>query len=136
MTFYTPRSAWQMERDFIKAGRNEALVRQSGCCKYCFEPLTATTATAEHRVARSNRGSNLKHNIDAACQPCNRLKGSMTAGQFLKAIKNPGVRWEFLLAQSRRRIWLRMHRACRNIGRAVGMEVKLPIGPIASERRA
>lgn len=123
-------SAKQIERNIIKRGRDAALSAQSGCCKYCFEPLTAATATAEHRVARSAGGSNLAHNIDAACLRCNRLKGTATAGAFLKAIKFPtiGADLELLLANARRKIWLKTHRSCRAIGRAVGMAVSSPVG--------
>lgn len=124
------RYAKQIQNDIVRRGRNAALVVQSGCCKYCFEPLTEKTVTAEHRVPRSQGGSNLAHNIDAACLRCNRLKGTATAGAFLKAIKSPavGADLELLLAHARRKIWLKTHRSCRAIGRAVGMAVVSPVG--------
>lgn len=118
----------RIEREFITKGRATASARQSNCCKYCFEPFTVSPATAEHRVPRSKGGSNLEHNIDAACGRCNKLKGSMTAGQFVAAIKSGGGTLEMMLAWSRRRIWIRTHRACRDIGRAVGFVVEGPIG--------
>lgn len=124
------RYAKQIEQEIIRRGRGAALAAQSGCCKYCFEPLTEKTVTAEHRVPRSMGGSNLAHNIDAACLRCNRLKGLSSPGEFLKAIKFPTVasELELLLAHSRRKIWLKTHRSCRAIGRAVGMQVASPVG--------
>lgn len=122
--------AFEMRKEFIAKGRSAAATRQGGCCKYCFEPFAVSPATAEHRVPRSKGGSNLAHNIDAACARCNKLKAAMTVGEFLKRIKHPdGGSVELLLAASRRRIWLRTHRARRRIGQFVGIELDLPIGP-------
>lgn len=122
--------AFKIERSIIARGRAEAVEKQAHCCKYCFEPFSVSPATAEHRVPRSKGGSNLPHNIDAACSRCNSLKGSLTSGQFLKMIKRvDGItEMEHMMAYSRRRIWLTAHRACRNIGRSVGMLVDGPLG--------
>ena len=123
--------AKRMERGFITRSRASASASQAHCCKYCFEPFSVSPATAEHRVPRSKGGSNLEHNIDAACKRCNTLKGSMTAGQFVKAIKTPAGSLEMLLAYARRRIWLKTHRASRAIGRAAGFVPVTPIGRAA-----
>lgn len=125
------RPAKRLERQYIANGRANAATRQAGCCKYCFEPFNVSPATADHRTARSKGGSNLPHNIDAVCEACNTLKGDMSAGAYSKAIKQPssGASLDLQLAHSRRRLWLKTHRACRNILRFVGLP---DIGPLAS----
>ncbi|OAM73049.1 HNH endonuclease [Devosia elaeis] len=120
-----------MERDLISKGRKAAAARQAGCCKYCFVPFSVSPATAEHRVPRSKGGSNLGHNIDAACERCNKLKATMGAKRFVGVIKGTpqiGAPLELTLAWSRRRIWLKTHRVCRDIGRIVGMADTGPLG--------
>ena len=107
--------------------RAEAAARQGHCCKYCFEPFSVSPATADHRKPRSAGGMNFADNIDAACVSCNSLKGSMSAGAFLKAIKAAAGPLPMLLAYARRRIWLSAHRASRNIGRAAGVEINNPL---------
>jgi hypothetical protein len=115
--------------EMLRRGKTAALEAQSGCCKYCFEPLTVRLATAEHRVPKSKGGSNLAHNIDAACADCNLAKATMTAGAFLKAVKQPeGHGFHIWRAWMRRRLWLATHRACRNIGYAAGLMNTTPLG--------
>lgn len=121
---------WKMQQISIRKNKEAALTEQAGCCKYCFEPIKVSKATADHRKAKKNGGGNGKENIDAVCFDCNQLKGHKTAGDFLKLIKAPPVdsSLSMLLAASRRRIWLKTHRAVRNIARASGIEVSSPIG--------
>lgn len=121
------RSRLEIQR--IKEGREAAWQQQKGCCKYCYTPLKKEEVTADHRIARSKGGSNLPMNIDAVCEPCNVAKDNMNPGVFLREIKNPTPGASFLLhlAWSRRRVSLKMHRAVRNIGRAAGVEVNVPI---------
>lgn len=122
----------KLERTYIVTGRNEALERQCSCCRYCYEPITSDTVTADHRVSRKQGGSNLKHNIDAVCKPCNQAKGCMTEGQFLKVIKNPplGSHVSILLTFARRKIWIKTHKTCKNISNVVGMVYDTPVGKI------
>lgn len=122
----------KLERTFIVNGRNEALDRQSSCCRYCYEPLTKKNVTADHRVPVVQGGSNLKHNIDALCRPCNMAKDHMSEAQFLKIIKNPpsGSTIYILLTFARRKIWIKTHKACKNISNIVGLEYDTPIGKI------
>lgn len=122
--------ARKAEADFLRRARIEALTEQSGCCKYCFEPLTIAKATADHVVARRNGGTNARANIVACCAACNVAKGCMTASSFLRAIRAPlpGSRLGVLMAWSRRRIWLATHRASRNIRRSVGLPNESPVG--------
>lgn len=122
--------AWKQQQISVRKSKEKALIDQAGCCKYCFEPMQPKRATADHRKAKKNGGGNEKKNIDAVCFSCNQLKGHKTAGDFLKLIKFPpeGSPLGLLLANSRRRVWLKTHRAVRNIARASGLEVHLPIG--------
>lgn len=124
----TKAKAQKREHDLIKAGRKEALEAQNGFCRYCYAPISEEEATADHRIPRSKGGSNLAHNIDALCSPCNNAKGHMNPGIFLKEIKNPspGSPLPLLLSWSRRKIWLKTHRACRYIGEMAGFEPHIP----------
>lgn len=121
------RSKLEMQK--MKEGREVAWKQQKKCCKYCYTPLERHEVTADHRIAKSKGGSNLAFNIDALCEPCNVAKDDMNPGVFLREIKNPTPGGSFLLhlAWSRRRVSLKMHRAVRNIGRAAGVEVNVPI---------
>jgi len=123
------RKTKMIEADIVRRSRLEAWEKQARCCKYCFEPLTFAKSTAEHRVPKSKGGTNMRANIDAACAPCNRAKGSTSAKAFLAMLRHPeGVPFNVLMAWSRRRIWLATHRACRNIRRSVGLDNNTPVG--------
>lgn len=121
------RSSLEIQK--MREGREAAWEVQKGCCKYCYSPLSKHELTADHRVPRSKGGSNLSVNIDALCKSCNTAKGSMNPGLFLREIKNPshGASFPLLMAWSRRKVSLKMHRAIRNIGRMYGVEVNVPI---------
>jgi hypothetical protein len=110
------------ERTWVKIARQDALKQQKSRCLYCYDPLAARTATAEHRKAKSRGGSDTTDNIGASCQPCNALKGSAGEKAFINSIKNPksGGPIAYWLAWNRRRINLAEMRACRNILRYVG----------------
>jgi 5-methylcytosine-specific restriction endonuclease McrA len=124
------RGQKQIAGDILRNHRREAWEEQQRCCKYCLEPLPFHASTAEHRVPKSKGGTNARANIDAACQPCNKAKGSSPAAWFAKAIRNPpvGASFAVLMAWSRRRIWLAIHRASRNIAYAVGLPNPSPVG--------
>lgn len=89
------------QRAWLKAYRIEAHNRQDGRCRYCTRPLTLAEVTAEHRVPRCKGGSTSAENIDAACVACNRLKGSFSQDEFLRAILKPSCRrdgWPLYMA--------------------------------------
>lgn len=101
--------------------RVEAWIAQEGKCQYCHEPIKRAAATADHKVARINGGTTKRENIKAACVACNKTKGNLSEGAYLKKIKSPapGDNLHVWLAWSRRRIWLRTERACQRITRMV-----------------
>lgn len=119
----------RMNAAFLRRYRLEAWEDQGHCCKYCHAPLPTALVTADHRVPRSRGGTNMRRNIDALCRECNSAKGSMSAGAFAKAIRDPsGHALHMKLAWARRRIWIAAHRACRNIARSAGLANETPIG--------
>lgn len=124
----TKAKAQKLEHTFIKKARDEALKNQNGFCFYCYEPLTKETATADHKIPKSQGGSNLDFNINALCSACNNAKGHMSHSVFLREIKNPSPNCplSLLLSWSRRKIWLKTHRSRRYIGEFVGFEPTLP----------
>ena len=113
---------------FLKAYRASALTAQGGHCKYCFEPLPRSVATADHRVPKKHGGADHQHNIVAACQPCNKAKGHMTEAAFMAAIKGTAsAPLPILLIRSHRRIWQATHASCKRILATVGAEYHGPI---------
>lgn len=104
--------------------RNDALVRQSGRCAYCKDPLPARRATADHVVARRRGGVTEPGNIKACCQPCNALKGAMTEKRFMRQLRHPpaAASWPLLMAHMRWRIAKRLEKAERRILALVGHE--------------
>lgn len=113
----------RLEAAFLRVYREQARVQQMSRCKYCHDPLTARSATADHVKARSRNGSNRQENIVAACEPCNKAKGSMTVGAFQKLLHSfpHGHGIPILLAWSRRRINLAAARAEKRILRYMGL---------------
>lgn len=84
-------SRWRLSRAFTKMYRDEALVAQDMCCRYCRDPLTYRTSTVEHRVPRSRHGDSRRENIAASCQPCNLAKGAMTDEEFMSLLQSEPV---------------------------------------------
>lgn len=110
------------DQAWLRAFRSDAATEQLGLCLYCTVPLTAETLTGDHLVPRSRGGQTTRENIGASCEGCNRAKGDLPAGQFHNLIRRmpaPGSPLRLWMAWSRRRIWVRTHRACRHIDRAV-----------------
>lgn len=107
------------EQTWVRVFRADACTSQGGLCRYCQEPLTRTTLTGDHAVPRALGGTTERSNIRAACANCNLAKGRMPEKAFLSAIKTlaPGASLRMMLAYSRRRIWVRTHRACERIER-------------------
>lgn len=60
--------------------------RQNCLCYWCHrtlkDPSGKVFATRDHLLPLSRGGSNSSDNIVAACWPCNREKGTMTAGEY------------------------------------------------------
>ncbi|WP_315922044.1 HNH endonuclease signature motif containing protein [Mesorhizobium sp. SP-1A] len=118
----------KLENAFFKATRVESLTTFDNKCAYCYDRLTSRTVTADHFKARSKGGLDHAENIVPACRPCNRLKGSMTAGEFKKRIKGAtymkdGLDW--VLTKVRRNINIRLDHMEERVMRAVrGTKVK------------
>lgn len=113
----------RLEAAFIRMYREQARVEQKSRCKYCYDPLSARSATADHVKARSRNGSDRRDNIVASCGPCNTAKGSMSGAVFQKLLHSfpSGHGVSILLAWSRRRINLAVMRAEKRIFRFVGL---------------
>ncbi len=112
----------RLDAAFLRVYREQARVQQKARCKYCYEPMTARSATADHVTARSKRGSDRRENIVAACGPCNSSKGSMSVAAFQKLLHSfpSGHGIPILLAWSRRRLNLAVLRAEKRILAFVG----------------
>lgn len=104
---------------FIRSWREDARVAQQSKCAYCRDPLTARTATADHVVPRAHYGKDERNNIVASCEPCNTLKGRISASSFKAMIQQPprGAPFGFWLAWSRLRINRRLEKMERNLER-------------------
>ena len=102
----------KLDLAFYRATREDARIEQNSQCSYCYEPLTARDATADHVKARKNFGGNDRENIVAACRPCNEAKGHMTVGQFKALIKSfPGTEnIRIMMCWVRRRLNLALNR--------------------------
>jgi 5-methylcytosine-specific restriction endonuclease McrA len=96
-----------------------AKLREQGWrCLYCTCRLTRKTATAEHRKPIARGGVDAPGNIDAACEPCNTAKGTLTKREFELAIFNPNLRrdtWPLYLACIDIRLKRRTELACRRL---------------------
>ncbi len=110
----------RLDKAFIRAHRVDSLTQQASCCKYCYEPLTVRTATADHKKAKARGGNNSRTNIVAACNDCNSLKGSLSTQEFMDKIF-AGDNLNFLLIRFRRTLWRRTHLARKRISRAAGL---------------
>lgn len=114
-------STWRLSRAFVKMYRDEALVGQDMCCRYCRDALTYRTSTVEHRIPRSRHGDSRRKNIAATCQPCNTAKGSMTDSEFMALLqREPSDRSKAIRACWRRRSDnLRKQVAAKRAGKVV-----------------
>jgi 5-methylcytosine-specific restriction endonuclease McrA len=114
------------EKSWLRLYRIESSTEQRGRCRYCGEPLTRETITGDHAKPRAKGGKTERQNIKAACRACNNTKGSMNEAAFLAQIKRQpqtGDSIHMWLAWSRRRIWMKTHRASDHIARLVGMVI-------------
>ena len=99
------------------------LAEQDYRCAYCYDPLTVATATGDHIIPVSKGGARLSDNLAAACLDCNKAKGNLSAGQFLKIIRSRQMPREarFRLIWISRRLNIRIAASCRRILRSVGL---------------
>ena len=67
-------------------GKNDAK------CEYCRKRLVRETATFDHVVPQSAGGYHKQKNGALACKRCNSLKGSMSKGTFLQAIRDGKIK--------------------------------------------
>lgn len=128
-----------MELAFLKAHRADALVAQKGCCKYCFQPLPRSRATADHRRPKAAGGFDGRENIVAACFACNQVKGKMAEAAFVSAIAAPTPRHSvgIWLTWSRRSINIALHGSHKRLLKACGASYHGPRLPaITKTRRA
>jgi 5-methylcytosine-specific restriction endonuclease McrA len=102
---------------WLKFYREEARCQQNSKCCYCWEPLTATNATADHVRPQSKNGQTNRNNIKAACMACNSLKGSHSEKEYVRRIKNPqpGDGVATFVANFRYRLWHKTERVCNRI---------------------
>jgi len=68
--------------------RTELCNEQEGGCFYCGTQITHyskrfNSLEIDHKTPKSRGGSDDRENLVAACRPCNRSKGSMTADEFM-----------------------------------------------------
>lgn len=74
---YKPNSHTHAEWIIILEG-------QGFCCFWCGDPITYKSAEPDHLWPKSRGGSDRKENIVAACMTCNRMKGNLTAEEFIR----------------------------------------------------
>jgi hypothetical protein len=113
----------RLDAAFLRVYREQARADQKSRCKYCHEPLTARSATADHVRPRARNGSDRRENIVAACEPCNKAKGRMEVAAFQKLLHSfpSGHGIPVLLSWSRRRLNLAVARAERRILQYIGL---------------
>lgn len=113
-------------QSWIRVTKITALSDQQNKCKYCRDPLTVTTTTADHVIPRKENGQDTKDNIVASCGPCNIAKGSMSYKKFMgyvTATEIPRVYFMGIkMAWARRRINMAVERSQRKILRMVGVK--------------
>jgi len=57
---------------------------QGYCCATCGIHIEPDESELDHKVARSDGGSDLKENLQWLCIPCNRAKGTLSMSQFVE----------------------------------------------------
>lgn len=112
----------RLDAAFARADREAALRKQGGRCAYCLVPLDFKTVTRDHVKPRAAGGLDHRNNIVAACTSCNRHKGHMPYGTFIKLITEPqpGDPIMFRLIWASRRINKRLMQMEDTLMRAVG----------------
>ena len=105
-----------------RVARIEARAKQGGRCLWCLWPITRDETTADHLNPRSNGGTD-NDNIAAACEDCNKARGSIPVSIFRRMANGnlPAPTFEIRMIQMSRRLWKRTDLACRRIRRLVGL---------------
>jgi len=67
---------------------------QGGLCFFCEKPLSATDASVEHLVARTNGGGSSDENCVACCTSLNSLLGSRSLKEKIQVVLNQRGRFE------------------------------------------
>lgn len=93
--------------------RERILQRDEFRCVYCAEEFPGEQLTLDHVEPRMRGGDQSEGNLVAACQACNRRKGSTPAWAFLA--ERPVERANFL--QLGRHVWPRLRRAVEEAAR-------------------
>jgi 5-methylcytosine-specific restriction endonuclease McrA len=75
-----------MSNELWQRRHRKKLLRRNPHCAYCNRYLTSTTATLDHEVPRALGGSEMRHNLVLACQPCNQAKADMPPEKFRASI--------------------------------------------------
>lgn len=61
-----------------------ALLDEQGyCCALCGVALDPDASELDHRIPRSQGGSDAASNLQWLCKPCNRAKGTMSNDDFI-----------------------------------------------------
>ena len=83
----------------VRKYRDQAFVRQRGCCFYCHRRMLAASSkgplrcTAEHLVARCEGGLDRGENIAAACWECNNCRHRTRRPLSSEKFKAKRLRW-------------------------------------------
>lgn len=114
----------KLDAKFKKIYREQTLAENRFHCRYCFEPLTFKTVTVDHVQPKSKGGLDRKENLAPCCLSCNRMKGSMTANQYMNRIKAfpKGQPIEWLIKWSNRRLNLATARSVKHISEMFGVK--------------
>jgi 5-methylcytosine-specific restriction endonuclease McrA len=108
----------KVEHAFKVAIRKETFFEENKRCKYCRCLLTLKTVTADHKKPQAKGGRTIRENITPSCQPCNRLKGSMSEAKFMSLIKKPpeyDTSLDYMKTWIKRKIMLQTIRTCEQI---------------------
>lgn len=93
--------------------RDRVLRRDGMRCVYCAELFPEPMLTLDHVEPRMRGGDGSEGNLVAACQTCNREKGSMPAWAYLA--ERPEQRANFLRYGAG--VWPRLRRAVEEAAR-------------------
>lgn len=78
-----------------KADYEEIMARQNYCCAITGEPLTPTTASADHIVPCAKGGKHVKENIQIVHKAINQIKAAFDNTEFInwcrKVVKKHGM---------------------------------------------
>lgn len=113
----------RIDQAFVRAYRTDDWAANGNKCRYCRDILKLSDVTGDHVRPRSRGGFTHRENIKAACELCNKVKGSMSEKAFKRKLHMlpPRASHELLLAHISYRMNKRTERAEKRIRRYVGM---------------